>query len=37
MKEKLRLYLIADFKYYDENFLKKVEEAIKGGVTAVQV
>lgn len=37
MKEKLKLYLIADFKYYDENFLRKVEEAIKGGVTAVQV
>ncbi|MDI6851068.1 MAG: thiamine phosphate synthase [bacterium] len=36
MKDILKLYLIADYLYYDENFYEKVKEAIKGGVTAVQ-
>jgi len=36
MKDILKLYLIADYLYYDENFYDKVKEAIKGGVTAVQ-
>ncbi len=36
MKERLKLYLIADYLYFDEKFYQKVERAIEGGVTAVQ-
>lgn len=36
MKERLKLYLIADYLYFDEKFYQKVEGAIEGGVTAVQ-
>ncbi len=36
MKEYLRLYLIADYLYFDKDFYRRVELAIRGGVTAVQ-
>ncbi len=36
MKKILKLYLIADYLYFDEKFYDKIEMAIKGGVTAVQ-
>jgi len=36
MREILRLYLIADYLYFDKDFYKKAKLAIKGGVTAVQ-
>lgn len=36
MRELLRLYLIADYLYFDKDFYRKVELAIRGGVTAVQ-
>ena len=36
MKDILKLYLIADYLYFDEGFLYRIEKAIKGGVTAVQ-
>jgi len=36
MKDILKLYLIADYLYFDENLYNKVKAAIDGGVTAVQ-
>lgn len=36
MREYLKLYLIADYLYFDDKFYDKVKFATKGGVTAVQ-
>ncbi|MGB9824891.1 MAG: thiamine phosphate synthase [Candidatus Hydrothermia bacterium] len=36
MREYLKLYLIADYLYFDDKFYDKVKLAIRGGVTAVQ-